>query len=123
MEEIPYDAGNKTHVKREKKLAKFERMLYEDEMNYILESPKGRAIIWRILEECGIYQDIPSHPQETFRLLGRRSVGLWLLAEVMAINEKSYPQMRIEAMGREKEIRNRALAAKKEEEENSENND
>ena len=50
------------------------------DVEMMLSTKNGRRFLWRMLTHCGIYQDIHNDDaRETERLLGRRSVGLWLM--------------------------------------------
>lgn len=53
----------------------------------VLDTFAGRRVVYNILSKCGIYDDLFSPcTAETNRVLGRRSVGLEVLKEVLTVN-------------------------------------
>jgi hypothetical protein len=70
------------------------RQDYQD----ILENETVRRVLWDVLCECGVYNDIaPLSPEEVHRQLGRRSIGLALLARITDASEEALLQMSKEA--------------------------
>lgn len=58
----------------------------------------GRDFIWRLLEECRVYQSsYQGNMDETLFNEGKRNIGLWLVSEILASNPNAYAQMRLEA--------------------------
>lgn len=54
------------------------------ESSVILKTYEGRRMVWRILEQCGIYRtSFSSDAGEMAFREGQRSVGLWVLAEIV----------------------------------------
>lgn len=81
------------------------RALYEN--NTIAEQMhtyKGRAFVWMVLAECGIYHE--NHCGDSLQMAkheGTRAVGLRLTQKVLTVTPERYNQMREEAVLREKE--------------------
>ena len=42
------------------------------------------------ISSCGIYDAPPTHPQDTFRAVGRQDVGRWLIREVFTSDPSAY---------------------------------
>lgn len=71
------------------------------ELQALLKRKDMRYLVWRILEQCGVYQtnyriDPSVHFQE-----GRRSIGIWLLEQVLQAEPNSYTLIRNEAVLRD----------------------
>lgn len=102
---IDGDLGDVQAVKKRQKKAKLEAERSLEEMRQLLAIPGNRAFLWRLLIECGVYRtnSEPDHGPMAFRE-GRRSIGLWLLNELLAADPNSYGRMRDEATEREKRL-------------------
>lgn len=77
-----------------------ERQVQKDNMRVLLGTEEGREVLWRILEECGIYRPVADMIGE-----GKRRVGLWLLEEVFTADDEAYTILRKEAVARDKSRR------------------
>lgn len=50
----------------------------------LLQTPEGRHLLWRILEQCGVYRSsFTGDPHQTAFLEGQRSIGLWIMSEIV----------------------------------------
>lgn len=61
-------------------------MIDEDkiEASRLLQTPEGRHLVWRILEQCGVYRSsFTGDPNQTAFLEGQRSIGLWIMSEIV----------------------------------------
>ena len=95
------NVGNKKQVKKKKSAVKMQRDQEIEEFYQILNTYGGRAFIWRLLEQCGVY--IAASPDLTMmaRGEGKRDVGLWALNEVFTSKPEAYIIMRKEAVIRQ----------------------
>lgn len=91
------DVGSESQVKRRKLSAKLSREREIAEMKEILVTLGGRAVMWRILAICKIYDAPPTHPQDTFRHIGRQDVGRELQKELFTCDFGAYMLMWQEA--------------------------
>lgn len=98
----PYDAGEETQVKQKKTKAQLNRERETESLRSILSSYDGRAFLWRLLEECGIYTSSFTGNSTTFFNEGKRHIGLWTLNEVMEVDPNAYHKMKVEAVERDK---------------------
>jgi hypothetical protein len=73
------------------------------DLNSILKTPAGRRFIWKLLSKAGMFHVIftSNAKLEDFNL-GRRSIGLELLAEVNEVDTGAYPQMQAEYISEQK---------------------
>lgn len=70
----------------------------EEEKACLRESLKDqviRSVLWRILNESGLYGDC-LEPTQAMRFLGRRSIGLWLSEEIDDADENALALMQRE---------------------------
>lgn len=68
----------------------------------VLDRYDARAVLWRVLAQCGIYHSAPlTGGEDVTRFEGRRDIGLWLLSQIEAASGSAYSQMRAEAIERE----------------------
>lgn len=75
---------NKKQVEIEKK-AKRKQNRDESDIRKILSIPEGQRMFWRILEQCGVFQDSYVHGDQGYGTtynVGRKSIGLWLSDQI-----------------------------------------
>lgn len=60
---------------------------------WLMSTPRGRRIVWRLLEECGVYRSSFTGNSETFFREGERAVGLRILALIGAECVDDYAKM------------------------------
>jgi hypothetical protein len=58
------------------------RQLERDDIAWLMGSLRGRRIVWRLLETCGVYRSSMTGNSETYFREGMRNVGLILLRDV-----------------------------------------
>jgi hypothetical protein len=97
------DTGDKEHVQKVSRKAKAQREYEVFQLSKLLKDYDGRAVLWRILSQCGIYQDnlFPDNHGVMARQEGKRSIGLWLLREIHAADPHAYARMGEEAVERD----------------------
>lgn len=81
-DEVPNSASAKSVRERRKKTA-FTRRTELDDLREALKTPHVRRLLWRIISRAGVYRQVDI--ESTNRVLvneGKRSIGLWLLAEL-----------------------------------------
>ena len=90
-------------AKQEKEQAAAQRQaevqrMYDEDFKFLLRQKEVRAMCWRFLGECGIFQQSFSgeFPLHTAFKEGARSKGLWLMNEILRLDENSYRLMHIE---------------------------
>ncbi len=101
MDDLDIDVGDKAQVKAEQKKFKTKKLIELEAWKDVLKTKQGRDVLWRILRQCAIYDSPVTHPQETFRQLGHRDIGRWILEEISQCDEKAYITMQIESLNRE----------------------
>jgi hypothetical protein len=96
-------------IERLEDLPADERAAYNARLNELksfqrlMGSKVGRAIMWRMLGECGVFVNaLGITPEATAWNVGRQSVGQWLLAEINAACPQRYAQMQRENVKQEK---------------------
>lgn len=67
--------------RREKELKDFAK---------VISNPEGRRVIWRYLEECGVFKTSFTGNSQTFFLEGQRNIGLKILADVNDTSPEAY---------------------------------
>jgi len=87
--------GDEKQVRKRK--TKFERLQDKNnnELQRILSQREGRALLWRVISKCGVYQSAPDSGMARFE--GGRDIGLWLLAEFHQLPSDYYSLMKQEA--------------------------
>lgn len=68
------------------------------DLKSVLESDAGQAVIWSIISSCGIFNCNMTGNSQTYFREGRRSIGLELMAEVIAANPNVWIEMQRERM-------------------------
>lgn len=96
-----YNAGDAKHVKKKRRKRRFARHDELANLRSVLSTEAGREVVWRFIEQCGVFHSPPTHPQDTFRYVGRADIGRWVMAEVFEAHPEAYTLMRQEAEQRE----------------------
>ncbi len=74
------DVGDPEQVNDKKKRWQLEKEQQEHEFRAVASTPEGRAVLWRILELCGLYSSsFTGDVYHAFLAEGRRDVGLKIL--------------------------------------------
>jgi hypothetical protein len=81
-----YDPTDPDAVASEERLAAAGRQRDLADLRAVLGMAEGRRWLWRVLERGGAFQTSydPDSPLRMAFAEGRRSIGLWLLAELQA---------------------------------------
>lgn len=99
-----FNAGEEKAVGKRKSKAKLRGERENEEFRDVLSTHSGRAVIWKIMGECGIFRAGPTDKLETFRDLGRRDVGLSIMSDCLRIDGNLYLKMQKEAIERNEEV-------------------
>ena len=95
------DVGDVKQVKKKKSAVKLKRDQEIEEFYQILNTYGGRAFIWRLIEQCGVYNAASPDLTMMTRGEGSRDIGLWVLNEVFTSKPEAYTIMRKEAVIRQ----------------------
>jgi hypothetical protein len=101
MADETVDVGDEKQVKTRKTAMQLRRENEVENLRAILKTAGGRAFIWLLLEQCGIYQSAAGDPYEVARGEGKRDIGLWAMNEVFTSDPQAYTIMRNEAVSRD----------------------
>ena len=97
-----YDTGSTAAVRKETRRWKLVQERNNAELETLVDTAAGAYLIWRILQEAGVYNVAGTlEPQQLAFHEGRRSLGLWLMAELTGIDEKLYNKVRFVGSGRD----------------------
>lgn len=71
----------------------------------VLTTDQGQALMWRILERCGVYHGTfsASHASASFNE-GRRDIALWLLKEMESIDPSLYAHLILSQVKRQAQM-------------------
>ena len=80
----------------------------KDSLTWVSSTEQGRRFIWDMLAYCGVYHDMAGEPNDVFKQLGKREVGLHLLGLLADIDDEIIFNMMREAKTRniQQEIKN-----------------
>jgi hypothetical protein len=81
------DAQHQTVVQQKRRAQEIE------DFKWLMSHKQGRRIVWRILEQAGVYRQTFTGNSETFFREGKRSIGLFVLAEVHEVSADAYVSM------------------------------
>jgi len=96
------DVGDDLQVVKNQEKQKLIREREVEEFRQILDTPGGRAFVWRALGECGIFhQSFGNGNDNTNFNEGKRKVGLWLYKEIFTSNPDAFILMTNEASARD----------------------
>jgi len=98
------DVGDTASVKKRMTKAELEQLRLDEDVRAVLSTYRGRAFIWRVLEQAGIYRTtFNEEPNVSAFAEGMRQMGLLVIARVDAVDPNAYAKMRREASRREEE--------------------
>lgn len=100
MSDSPEDIGEEVQVEVKKTKSKRKREHELNEFRSLLSTYGGRAYIWRLLSQCGVYKISFTGNSTTFFNEGKRQIGLWVLEEVFEADPASFSLMQNEAVER-----------------------
>jgi len=101
MSNPDYNAGSSADVGQRTKGVKLRKLQQSEDLRSVLDSYKGRAVLWRLLEQCGVYRlSYSGEALESAFKEGNRQIGLWLLSEIQSVVPGAYLKMQQEAMKR-----------------------
>ena len=84
------DTGDVKDVKKKKTKAQLRRLKENEWLKDVLSRPGGRDFIWRLLIQCGVYDtSFTGDAPHTFFNEGKRQIGLWVLTEIDAADNRS----------------------------------
>lgn len=87
------NTSNESEIRQAEVKQKIAQENYDNHLRQILSSEAGKAVIWKILSDCRIFQTSFTGSSETFFLEGKRSIGLSILADIMRVDPESFIKM------------------------------
>jgi len=94
----PTDFGRQSDAAAAREAAgKAETRLLSDDVKWLMSSPRGRRIVWRLLSMAGVFRSSFTGNSETFFREGRRDIGLRVLEWVSAHAPDRYQEMQQES--------------------------
>lgn len=92
------NAGSERQVRRAARTERERDERFRDGLLAVMSTPRGRAFVWGLLEEAGVYRSVwDQHGQQMARNVGRQDYGHWLLAELLETDEGLYQLMERES--------------------------
>lgn len=103
MTPTPLNAGDVKQVEQYQRSAKLRREEEVEHLRTVLATVSGRAVLWHLLSECGVYRtSYHNNPLEMAFREGKRALGLSLLTDIQQAVPSAYMQMQQEASVRER---------------------
>ncbi len=94
--------GDERAVARRKKQHELDKLQLNEHVKNVLGTVAGRAVLWHILEMCNLHATSYNADQNvTFRLEGRRDIGLDLIALLEHVRPHAYVELMQQAKDRE----------------------
>ena len=94
---VSRDTSNPAQVKSEEDMETLRAAEEAETLNKVLGTYEGRRVIYNILARTGMYDDImPADNAVTHRLLGRRSIGLETVDDILTAQPNVYILMQKE---------------------------
>jgi len=84
------NAADEDQIKDQSQKQKFRREREVNDIRSMLGTTEGRRFLWRLMEKCGVYRESFTGSSETFFLEGKRSIGLFVIAEIMDAEPEAY---------------------------------
>jgi hypothetical protein len=87
------NSSNESEVRDAEVKAKLSQQNYDAQLKAVLSTDQGKAVIWKLLGDCRIFQTSFTGSSETFFLEGKRSIGLSILTDIMRVDPESFVKM------------------------------
>jgi hypothetical protein len=88
-----FNASDEKSVKSQTQKDKNIRDTELEDWRLLLSKQWGRRLVWRILEQSGMYRTSFTGNSTTFFNEGARNIGLWLVDEVLSADTEQYLSM------------------------------
>jgi hypothetical protein len=88
-----FNASDEKSVKSAKQKDKNIRDTELADIRLLLQKQWGRRVVWRLLEQTGMYRTSFTGNSTTFFNEGARNIGLWLVDEVLSSDADMYLMM------------------------------
>ena len=85
-----FNASDEKSVKSQTQKDKNIRDTELEDWRLLLSKQWGRRLVWRILDQTGLYRTSFTGNSTTFFNEGQRNIGLWLVDEVSMADEDQY---------------------------------
>lgn len=97
MEAIVKNAADRKQIRHSNRKETDLRNRELGDLIEVLSSAAGRRLLWRVMNECGIWQD-PTDPRgdKTHQAIGRANVGRFILAEICQADHDAWITMQLE---------------------------
>ncbi len=83
------NAADEAQVKKAEKQDRFDRQNELNDIVEVLNTSAGRRWIWRIMSECGIYENCKRADRDlTHMAIGAQNIGQMVLFDVIEADEK-----------------------------------
>lgn len=94
-----YDPNDPESVASAERLRAVREQRCRADLRAVLDTAEGRRFVWRVLERGAAFRASydPDNPLRMAFAEGRRSIGLWLLAELQAAEPVSFPALMAES--------------------------
>tara|TARA_R100000750_G_C2341849_1_gene94528 strand:+ start:45 stop:359 length:315 start_codon:yes stop_codon:yes gene_type:complete len=88
-----FNASDEKSVKSQTQKDKNIRDTELEDWRLLLSKQWGRRLVWRILDQTGMYRTSFTGNSTTFFNEGARNIGLWLVDEVLSADADQYLSM------------------------------
>ena len=88
-----FNASDEKSVKSQTQKDKNIRDTELEDWRLLLSKQWGRRLVWRILDQTGLYRTSFTGNSTTFFNEGARNIGLWLVDEVLSADADQYLSM------------------------------
>lgn len=93
----PLDQLDPDEQRKAKAADALRRRREEDDFRWLMNDKRGRRVVWRLLENTGVYKTSFTGNSETFFREGQRNVGLMLISQIHELTPEAYVLMLNEA--------------------------
>lgn len=70
----------------------------------VLLTKEGRCVVWNFLKQCKVFNSIWRPSAEIHYLSGKQDIGLYILAQVMRVDEEAFLKMLYENKEKDEEV-------------------
>lgn len=93
MKHLVENAADEVEVSNAAETIKRKTLSEREDFRYILKSPQGRRVLWRILGHCKVFESIYHGSSLIHYNAGKQDVGHFLLSEIINTDEMALIKM------------------------------
>ncbi len=90
QEPLVKNAADEPQVKKAGDKMKLKEKIELDDLRFVLKNIEGRRVMWRLLEQCKVFETIWENSARIHYNAGKQDIGHYIMSEVVRANEDAF---------------------------------